>query len=315
MMDGQERITVTFHDQLYDVTSFAQLHPGGANLLQHSDGKEICSLLSGSEALDGKSHRHSASAYRILRDYAVLRTIPTATNSLIDTSRPVVEQIAALKDRYWSWIHEPTCESLRLFHSAGWESLSRTKWYAVPLVWMPIIVLLNVGGWNDFRSEGNGYFTSLQWFVTTFLCGIFCWTLMEYVIHRYGFHWQPSSNSPRLMAFHFILHGLHHKTPMDKDRLVFPPAIASLIVVLLFWLYKACMPWSRCLIFSSGNLFGYICYDMMHYYLHHGEPAPGTYLHRLKKYHYNHHFNNQHQAYGISSAIWDNVFGTVGSYQ
>ncbi|KFD70834.1 hypothetical protein M514_16956 [Trichuris suis] len=180
---------------------------------------------------------------------------------------------------------------------------------------MPIILLLIVGGWNDFRNEGNGFITTIVWFLTTFISGILCWSLMEYFIHRYGFHWHPPVNSPKLMAFHFILHGLHHKTPMDKDRLVFPPAVASLIVILLFWLYKSSMPWSTCLIFSSGNLSGYVCYDMIHYYLHHGEPAPGTYMHHLKKYHYNHHFNNQHKAYGISSAIWDYVFGTVGSYQ
>ena len=37
-------------------------------------------------------------------------------------------------------------------------------------------------------------------------------------------------------------------------------------------------------------------YDMMHYYLHHGSPTPGSYLHQLKKYHVSHHFEDQQKG-------------------
>ncbi|KFD70835.1 hypothetical protein M514_16957 [Trichuris suis] len=75
LMDDQERITVTYCGQLYDVTPFAQLHPGGASLLRHSNGMDVRFLLDGSESLDGKSHRHSSSAYRILKGYSVLGAV------------------------------------------------------------------------------------------------------------------------------------------------------------------------------------------------------------------------------------------------
>ncbi len=37
---------------------------------------------------------------------------------------------------------------------------------------------------------------------------------------------------------------------------------------------------------------GYLCYDMTHYYLHHGSPSAGGYLADLKSYHVAHHYLN-----------------------
>ena len=42
--------------------------------------------------------------------------------------------------------------------------------------------------------------------------------------------------------------------------------------------------------FGAGKLFGYVGYDCIHYYLHHGAPRPTTHLHFQKVYHHNHHF-------------------------
>lgn len=44
-----------------------------------------------------------------------------------------------------------------------------------------------------------------------FCIGFFLWTLLEYVLHRYMFHFQPPSDSPGLITAHFVLHGMHHK--------------------------------------------------------------------------------------------------------
>uniref|UniRef100_A0A2P2N0E9 Fatty acid hydroxylase domain-containing protein n=1 Tax=Rhizophora mucronata TaxID=61149 RepID=A0A2P2N0E9_RHIMU len=51
-------------------------------------------------------------------------------------------------------------------------------------------------------------------------------------------------------------------------------------------------------------------YDCTHYYLHHGQPK-GNVPKGLKKYHLNHHFRVQDRGFGITSSLWDRVFGTL----
>jgi 4-hydroxysphinganine ceramide fatty acyl 2-hydroxylase len=146
-----------------------------------------------------------------------------------------------------------------------------------------------------------------------FLLGSLTWTLVEYSLHRSVFHWQPNPQSYNQITLHFLLHGLHHKTPMDSDRLVFPPAPALLIIGFFYVIYRSLLTYPVFCCFASGKLFGYICYDLNHYFLHHGSPAPKSNMHYRKVYHHNHHFKNHNLGYGISTVLWDYVFGTVGS--
>lgn len=44
-----------------------------------------------------------------------------------------------------------------------------------------------------------------------FTLGFFAWTLLEYILHRFAFHWQPNPDSNTQIVLHFLLHGLHHK--------------------------------------------------------------------------------------------------------
>lgn len=146
-----------------------------------------------------------------------------------------------------------------------------------------------------------------------FLLGTLAWTLLEYSLHRGVFHWVPDPRSPRQITLHFLMHGLHHKTPMDGDRLVFPPAAALLIVAVFYTLYAQLLPFNVFCCFCSGKLFGYVCYDLVHYYLHHGRPAPSSGMHFRKVYHHNHHFKDYDLGFGISTSLWDHVFDTVGT--
>ena len=66
-------------------------------------------------------------------------------------------------------------------------------------------------------------FTAFPWYLglLAFLGGVTITTLIEYFLHRFGFHFVPKSQSGRLN--HFILHGYHHEFPNDPMRLVLPP--------------------------------------------------------------------------------------------
>jgi sterol desaturase/sphingolipid hydroxylase (fatty acid hydroxylase superfamily) len=67
--------------------------------------------------------------------------------------------------------------------------------------------------------------------------------------------------------------------------------------------------------FLGGFVCGYMLYDTVHYYLgvvighlHHGETFSFTQYN--KKYHMYHHYKNAYAGFGISTMIWDRVFGT-----
>jgi 4-hydroxysphinganine ceramide fatty acyl 2-hydroxylase len=111
------------------------------------------------------------------------------------------------------------------------------------------------------------------------------------------------------ITLHFLLHGVHHYLPMDKYRLVMPP---TLFVVLAtpFWklAHTLFTEWHLATAIYCGGIFGYVMYDMTHYFLHH-QNLPLWYK-GLKKYHLAHHFLDYELGFGVTSAFWDRIFNT-----
>ena len=122
--------------------------------------------------------------------------------------------------------------------------------------------------------------------ILTFL-GIIAWTLGEYLLHRFVFHsedhWLP--DHPKVLAHHFLIHGIHHAFPMDAYRLVFPILPGYVIFSFFFILpAKLLLPEIYQNSFIAGMMIGYILYDLIHYFLHHSQPKAG-YFRDLKIYH------------------------------
>jgi len=138
---------------------------------------------------------------------------------------------------------------------------------------------------------------------------VFLWTLSEYVLHRFVFHYDDSLPDNRVALFlHFLLHGIHHAFPMDRLRLVFPPALGILVFYSLTKLFTVFGQYQYLMI--TGFLVGYMSYDLTHFYIHHNKTI-GLYFSKLKEYHIMHHYKNPHLGYGVSNKLWDYVFGTV----
>ena len=101
----------------------------------------------------------------------------------------------------------------------------------------------------------------------------------------------------------FSLHTfIWFQVPFDSGRLVFPPVAAFVVAVILYTIFIWLFPMAIARSMFAGGLLGYVSYDMMHYYLHHGSPTPGSYLHQLKKYHVSHHFEDQQKG-GLKSTL------------
>ncbi|XVE89457.1 hypothetical protein DITRI_Ditri19aG0202800 [Diplodiscus trichospermus] len=138
--------------------------------------------------------------------------------------------------------------------------------------------------------------------------GMFVWTFLEYCFHRFLFHIETKSYWGN--TFHYLIHGCHHKHPMDGLRLVIPPAEAAILAILFWYPYKLLFTASASPAIFGGGLIGYVMYDVIHYYAHHGQPTKQL-AKNLKKYHLNHHFRIQNKGFGITWAFWDRVFGTL----
>lgn len=150
--------------------------------------------------------------------------------------------------------------------------------------------------------------TGLTWWkgLAAFGGGILLTTLIEYGLHRFAFHFEPKSASGRLN--HFILHGYHHEFPNDPMRLVLPPIgiwPVAIVVGTAYWFMFGAYFWPV----FGGTALGYIAYDWMHYYTHHFNPKRGLGK-WIKRYHMMHHFDSPHHRFGITSPLWDLVFGT-----
>ena len=137
-------------------------------------------------------------------------------------------------------------------------------------------------------------------------------TFSEYILHRFLFHYKPRNKTQEKIFF--LFHGVHHAQPQDKTRLVMPPVLThpASHPFLLFLLPGTgfvieCPPLVAP--FFSGFMIGYLIYDIMHYATHHFPMRSGV-LRYLKRYHMQHHYKTPDMRYGVSSPLWDIVFGT-----
>jgi sterol desaturase/sphingolipid hydroxylase (fatty acid hydroxylase superfamily) len=191
-------------------------------------------------------------------------------------------------------------ETVRMFKSDFMEFFSHVH-PAVPLVlYLPVIAYLLYLAFGPNRLSilvGGGLF----------LVGVTIWSLLEYVLHRYLFHYEAKSRFGKQL--HFVIHGVHHDYPNDARRLVMPPVI-SIPVAVIFWLifFGFCGRFAPAI--GAGFGFGYVCYDSIHYAIHHFPMKSGLWR-WLKQYHLRHHYHDDHIGFGVSSPLWDYVFGTT----
>ena len=200
--------------------------------------------------------------------------------------------------------HAPQAGSPRMFR-VDWieKHLSRVKPWHVLVVWVPVTLYLLARGLADPSLSAGAL-------ALAYAGGLAFWTLLEYVLHRWVFHFRPSPDSELAQDVHFLIHGVHHDFPHDADRLVMPPVLSVLLAVLIGTpMYLAAGPHLFHPLFA-GLVTGYLWYDMTHYVVHHVKPRTALGA-KLRRHHYLHHFKTPGARYGVSTPLWDVVFGTL----
>lgn len=189
-------------------------------------------------------------------------------------------------------------ESTRMFSSSWLESLSKVH-FTVPLfLFIPTIIYF---GWKGFTIGG----LTTSGYILCILAGLLVWTLTEYVLHRFVFHFVPNSEWGKKL--HFIFHGVHHDYPNDALRLVLPPSVSIPLALLFYFLFRSFVPVVYLNTFFAAFLTGYLCYDMCHYAFHHGN-FTNPILKKLKQHHMMHHYTDADNGYGVTSILWDIIF-------
>ncbi len=188
----------------------------------------------------------------------------------------------------------------RLFQNDFLEMLTKSHPLLIWGMYLPVICYML------YMAEVDYYYSS-GIILFTFLAGIFFWTFFEYLAHRFIFHWITDSVWGKKITY--TLHGNHHRFPRDKQRLFMPPVpslIFSTVILSLMYLPMG----NISLMFFPGFLLGYLIYGSMHYAIHAWNP-PFKWMKPLWRNHHLHHYKNDSLGFGVSSTLWDHVFGTM----
>jgi sterol desaturase/sphingolipid hydroxylase (fatty acid hydroxylase superfamily) len=191
-------------------------------------------------------------------------------------------------------------ESARLFESSFLELFTHVHWTVPLIVYLPLVTyFLSLAVNNPILSPAT--------ILGLFVLGVLVWTFTEYILHRFVFHYEPKTKIGQRL--HFLLHGVHHDYPNDSLRLVMPPVVSLPLAAIFYFLFLAVVGEVYLPAFFPGFLVGYLCYDMIHYATHHA-PMRGKVGLLLKHHHMRHHYQTDEFNYGVSSPLWDFVFGT-----
>ena len=193
----------------------------------------------------------------------------------------------------------------KLFKNEYVEYLTKTHPLVIWGIYLPVIIFMLYYSSEVINIESGPI-------AIVFFSGIFFWTFFEYMLHRFAFHF--IAESERAMKIVYIIHGNHHEYPRDKERLFMPPVpsliLSSVIFSMMYFIAKWFGVNENVFAFFPGFMLGYLMYGTMHYAIHAWNP-PYKWMKPLWRNHHLHHYKNEHRGFGVSTTLWDRVFGTM----
>jgi hypothetical protein len=139
--------------------------------------------------------------------------------------------------------------------------------------------------------------------LAAFLLGAAAWTLLEYLLHRYAFH----GGSPKWPGARE--HRQHH-TQVDYFAPWWQKAVAAVVVTaILVSLLSQIAGMQVGFASTLGFVAMYLLYEVLHRRAH-THPPRGPYGRWLRRNHFAHHFINPRMAQGVTTPVWDLLFGT-----
>ncbi|MBI3552018.1 MAG: sterol desaturase family protein [Elusimicrobia bacterium] len=197
-------------------------------------------------------------------------------------------------------IPDPDRDEVLAYDTAGWDRFLKTSPIVPALLYLP---LASYWLWQSYKSPG---FIGSTWVL--FVGGLAFWTLLEYGIHRGLLHF-ADINALWNMGLARI-HARHHEHPEDVSQVIISP-MQTLPLAGVLWAVLL-------LVFShphadgvlAGITVGYLAYESFHYAFHAPQSLSWRWLNALRKYHARHHFETPDGRFGVTTPLWDLVFGS-----
>ena len=189
--------------------------------------------------------------------------------------------------------------SVRVFRSAWIERyLSRVHPALPAILWGPVAILSIAWGHHAGLSPARSLVLGVA--------GLLAWTLFEYILHRWVFHFIPQTTEGK--RWWYPVHQIHHDV-QEWDRLVAPPLLSLPLCAFFLTLFYGVFGTPTLWPFFGGFVLGYLAYDYVHLYTHFARPTSRLGK-GLRRRHLQHHHAFPDRWYGVSSPLWDYVFRT-----
>ena len=140
-------------------------------------------------------------------------------------------------------------------------------------------------------------------FITAFITGIASWTLTEYLMHRFLGHVHKGKNF-------FKKEHLQHHSKSNYFAPAYKKAVMAVVVsAVLCTVLSLLTSFTVAIAFTLGFAGMYGLYEVTHARFHSKDPIAKPFI-VLRKHHFYHHFHNPRFNHGVTTRIWDRVFGT-----
>ena len=173
---------------------------------------------------------------------------------------------------------------------------SKSTYYADFVVYPVVIVGLAGGG------LGRATWQNCTEWLCVVVAGFVMWTLLEYVLHRSVLHKK---------TYFAPMHGEHHAAPLAY---IGTPAWVSVFVLSACFLLPVWW-WVGFNIadgLTVGVMLGYWWYGIVHHVIHHhANTSSPSYFNDLRAWHMRHHYSPKSGNFGVTTSLWDHVFGTA----
>jgi sterol desaturase/sphingolipid hydroxylase (fatty acid hydroxylase superfamily) len=170
------------------------------------------------------------------------------------------------------------------------------------LCYVPSALVLGAWAWHTAALPGS------LWPICIGL-GVACWTFIEYLLHRFVLHMRTEALAVQRTIER--LHQGHHWEPWDEAKITVPVYGSMPIAAALVGLFRLLTgSWEVAALLMIGSIGGYLCYETVHFHIH-GTATRWRWLRRRRRYHFSHHYRDQRRCFGVTTPLWDWVFGTA----
>jgi sterol desaturase/sphingolipid hydroxylase (fatty acid hydroxylase superfamily) len=164
-------------------------------------------------------------------------------------------------------------------------------------------VMVGFGLWSWYKGTLSGNLRPV-----CIILGVLCWTLIEYVLHRFVLHLRLQANAVQRTIER--LHLGHHREPRDEAKVTVPVYGSLPIAAALLGVFRlSASSWETAGLLMIGCMAGYLWYETVHFSIHCSRKR-GRWLCRQRTNHFFHHFRDQGRCFGVTTPVWDWVYRT-----